>query len=162
MMHVGINGFGRIGRLFLRAALKDPNFKKKLKIVAINDLTDAKTLAHLLKYDSIHGTLNVNVKCKDDKIVVGDEEIKVLSISDPEKLPWKEIDADIILESTGRFTDRRDAEKHLKAGAKKVVISAPAKNPDVTLVLGVNEDAYNWKSHHIISMASCTTNCLAV
>lgn len=162
MIQVGINGFGRIGRLFFRAALKDPDFRKKIKIIAINDLTDAKTLAHLLKYDSIHGVLNVNVEGKDGKVIVGGEEIKVLSISDPEKLPWKELNADIILESTGRFTNRENAKKHLKAGAKKVVISAPAENPDVTLVPGVNEKIYDHGKHNIISMASCTTNCLAV
>ena len=161
-MRVGINGFGRIGRLFFRAALKDPDFSRNVEVVAINDLTDARTLAHLLKYDSIHGILNVEVGSKDDKIVVGGEEIKILSIPDPEKLPWRELNVDVVLESTGRFTDRGNAEKHLKAGAKKVVISAPAKNPDVTLVLGVNEEVYNHEKHHIISMASCTTNCLAV
>ena len=158
---VAINGFGRIGRLFLRSALADNEFMKNFQIVAINDTTDAKTLAHLLKYDSIHGILDAEIKVKENVINVNGKDIKILSQLDPEKLPWKDLGVEIILESTGAFTDRAGAEKHLKAGAKKVVISAPAKGPDVTIVLGVNEKMYDSKKHNIISMASCTTNCLA-
>ena len=158
---VGINGFGRIGRLFFRSALADKEFMKKFQIVAINDTTDAKTLAHLLKYDSVHGILDAEVKAKENAISVNGKDIKIISQLDPEKLPWKDLGVEIVLESTGVFTDRVGAEKHLKAGAKKVVISAPAKGPDVTIVLGVNEKMYDSKKHNIISMASCTTNCLA-
>ncbi len=161
VIRVGINGFGRIGRMFFRAALKDESFQKDFEIVAINDLTDAKTLAYLLKYDSVHGVLEKKVEYREDALIVDGKEIKVLRIPEPEKLPWKELGIDIVLESTGRFRNREDAEKHLKAGARKVVISAPAKNPDVTLVPGVNESIYNPDEHHIVSMASCTTNCLA-
>ncbi|RLI04349.1 type I glyceraldehyde-3-phosphate dehydrogenase [Candidatus Bathyarchaeota archaeon] len=161
-LKVGINGFGRIGRIFFRSALQDEEFNKKFQVVAVNDLVDAKTLAHLLKYDSIHGILDVEVGWKDNSLLVDGKEIKVLNVLDPSKLPWKDLEVDIVLESTGRFTNREDAEKHLKAGAKKVVISAPAKNPDVTIVLGVNEKIYNDEKHKLISMASCTTNCLAV
>jgi glyceraldehyde 3-phosphate dehydrogenase len=127
----------------------------------VNDITDAKTLAHLLKYDSVHGTMDAEVKAKDDAIVVNGKEMKVYAIREPEKLPWKELDVDVVLESTGRFTDREGAERHMQAGAKKVVISAPAKNPDVTFVLGVNQEVYDKTKHHVISMGSCTTNCLA-
>lgn len=158
---VGINGFGRIGRLFFRAALKDREFMKNFEIVVINDLTDSKNLAYLLKYDSVHGVFDGKIVSKGGAIAVNGKEIKVISEPDPEKLPWKDLDVEIVLESTGRFTDRENAEKHLKAGAKKVVISAPAKKPDVTVCLGVNEDAYDKEKHKIISMASCTTNCLA-
>jgi len=158
---VGINGFGRIGRLFLRSALADKEFMKKFQIVAINDLTDAKTLAHLLKYDSVHGILDAEVKAKENTITVNGKDIKILSQLDPEILPWGDLGVEIVLESTGAFTDRVGAEKHLKAGAKKVIISAPGKNPDVTIVLGVNDKMYDSKKHNIISMASCTTNCLA-
>lgn len=154
---VGINGFGRIGRNVLRASLGDPD----LHFVAINDLTDAKTLAYLLKYDSVHGTLKGSVEAKDDQIIVDGKAIKVLAIKDPKELPWKDLHVDVVIESTGRFTDREGAGKHLSAGAKQVIISAPAKDPDVTIVLGVNEDTFDPKTHHIVSNASCTTNCLA-
>ena len=154
---VGINGFGRIGRNILRASLGDP----ELQFVAINDLTDAKTLAYLLKYDSVHGTLKGSVEAKDDQILVEGKPIKVLAVKDPKELPWKDLNVDVVIESTGRFTDRDGAGKHLSAGAKQVIISAPAKDPDVTIVLGVNEDKFDPKTHHIVSNASCTTNCLA-
>ncbi len=154
---VGINGFGRIGRNVLRASLGDPD----LHFVAINDLTDAKTLAYLLKYDSVHGTLKGSVEAKDDQIIVNGKAIKVLAVKDPKELPWKDLHVEVVIESTGRFTDREGAGKHLSAGAKQVIISAPAKDPDVTIVLGVNEDTFDPKTHHIVSNASCTTNCLA-
>ena len=156
-IRVGINGFGRIGRNILRASLGDP----ELQFIAINDLTDAKTLAYLLKYDSVHGTLKGSVEAKDDQILVDGKPIKVLAIKDPKELPWKDLNVDVVIESTGRFTDREGAGKHLSAGAKQVIISAPAKDPDVTIVLGVNEDKFDPKTHHIVSNASCTTNCLA-
>jgi glyceraldehyde 3-phosphate dehydrogenase len=156
-IRVGINGFGRIGRNVLRASLGDPD----LQFVAINDLTDAKTLAYLLKYDSVHGTLKGSVEAKDDQILVDGKPIKVLSVKDPKELPWKDLNVEVVIESTGRFTDREGAGKHLSAGAKQVIISAPAKDPDVTIVLGVNEDKFDPKTHHIVSNASCTTNCLA-
>ena len=154
---VGINGFGRIGRNVLRASLGDPD----LHFVAINDLTDAKTLAYLLKYDSVHGTLKGSVEAKDDQIIVDGKAIKVLAVKDPKELPWKDLHVEVVIESTGRFTDREGAGKHLSAGAKQVIISAPTKDPDVTIVLGVNEDTFDPKTHHIVSNASCTTNCLA-
>ncbi|HAR95534.1 MAG TPA: type I glyceraldehyde-3-phosphate dehydrogenase [Deltaproteobacteria bacterium] len=154
---VGINGFGRIGRLVYRAGLKN----KDIEFVAVNDLTDSKTLAHLLKYDSVHGTMDGKVEAKGDVILVDGRELKVLAERDPEKLPWKDMAVDLVLESTGKFTDRAGAEKHLKAGAKKVIVSAPAKGPDITFVLGVNQDVYDKANHNIISMGSCTTNCLA-
>src|ERR671923_338915 len=154
---VGINGFGRIGRNIMRAAMGNSG----IDFVAVNDLTDAKTLAHLLKYDSVLGNLDADVKPSADGITVNGEEFKVLSVKDPAQLPWKELGVDIVFESTGLFTDRDSAAKHLTAGAKKVIITAPAKKPDVTVVLGVNGDKYDPKSHHIISNASCTTNCLA-
>ena len=154
---VAINGFGRIGRLVFRAGYK----RNDIEFVAINDLADPKTLAHLLKYDSIHGTLNAAIKAGTNSITVDGKEIKTFAVKDPETLPWKDLGVDVILESTGKFTDRAGAEKHLKAGAKKVVISAPAKEPDVTFVLGVNQEDYDKSKHHIISMGSCTTNCLA-
>jgi glyceraldehyde 3-phosphate dehydrogenase len=156
-VRVGINGFGRIGRNVLRAGLN----KKELEFVAVNDLTDAPTLAHLLKYDSVHGKLGNKIEAKKDAIVVDGKEIKVFAIKDPAQLPWKDLAIDVVLESTGRFTDRAGGSKHMEAGAKKVVISAPAKNPDATLVFGVNEKEYDASKHHIISMGSCTTNCLA-
>ena len=156
-MKVAINGFGRIGRNVFRRAFSDPRFE----FVAINDLTNAKTLAHLLKYDSVHGTLDAQVEAKDDAIVVNGKEIKILAERDPANLPWGEMGVDVVIESTGRFTNRDDAAKHLEAGAKKVVISAPAKNEDITIVMGVNEDKYDPANHHVISNASCTTNCLA-
>ena len=156
-LKVGINGFGRIGRNILRAALG----KKELDFVAVNDLTDTTTLAHLLKYDSILGNLTHEVKASGDTITVGGDSFKVLSIRDPGQLPWKDLGVDVVFESTGLFTDREKAQLHLNAGAKKVVITAPAKKPDITLVLGVNADRYDPATHHIISNASCTTNCLA-
>ena len=156
-VRVGINGFGRIGRAVLRASLGDPD----LEFVAINDLTDAKTLAHLLKYDSVHGRLDTSVEAKDGAMAVGGREIAVLALKDPAELPWKRLGVEIVIESTGRFEDRSSASKHLEAGASKVIISAPAKSPDLTVVLGVNEDRYDPATHHILSNASCTTNCLA-
>ena len=154
---VAINGFGRIGRNILRASLGN----KDLDFVAVNDLTNTETLAHLLKYDSILGNLQQEVKASGDTISVAGDSFKVLSVKDPSELPWKELGVDIVLESTGRFTDRDAAAKHLAAGAKKVIITAPAKKPDLTVVIGVNADKYDPKAHHIISNASCTTNCLA-
>jgi glyceraldehyde 3-phosphate dehydrogenase len=154
---VGINGFGRIGRNVFRAALKNP----EIEIVAVNDLTDAKTLAHLLKYDSVHGTLDAEVSVNGNNIVVNGKEIIVKAERDPAKLGWGELGVEIVVESTGRFTNREDAAKHLEAGAKKVIISAPAKNEDITIVMGVNHDKYDPANHHVISNASCTTNCLA-
>jgi len=151
---VGINGFGRIGRNVFRAGLKE----KEINFVAVNDITDAKTLAHLLKYDSVHGKLP-EVKLVDDNILVGERRLKVLSERDPSNLPWKDLGVEVVIESTGIF--REGATKHLTAGAKKVVISAPAKGEDITIVMGVNEDKYLPEEHHIISNASCTTNCLA-
>ncbi len=156
-VRVGINGFGRIGRQVFRIGQKNPN----LEFVAVNDLTDAKTLAHLLKYDSVHRTMQAEVKAQDGSLVVDGKAVKILSERDPEKLPWKELKVDVVLEATGKFTDRVGGDKHLMAGAKKVIVSAPAKNPDVTFVLGVNEEVYDKAKHHIISMGSCTTNCLA-
>ena len=188
-LKVAINGYGRIGRCFHRALLFDTirktlerahkhnqhqslfplrpiyekvaNFEDNIEIVAINDLTDPKTLAHLLKYDSVHGTLPFDIRAKEDAIIINGKEIKVFCERDPEKLPWKDLDVDIVIESTGVFREREKAAKHLKAGAKKVIISAPAKNPDITIVMGVNEEKYNPNEHNIISNASCTTNCLA-
>ena len=154
---IAINGFGRIGRLVFRAGYKNTD----VEFVAVNDLTDAKTLAHLLKYDSVHGTLDDDVKSTPNAIIVGGKEMKAFAVKDPEALPWKDLGVDVVLESTGRFTDKEGAEKHLKAGAKKVVISAPAKGADVTVVFGVNAQDYDRSKHHIISMGSCTTNCLA-
>jgi len=154
---VAINGFGRIGRNFLRACRGEEN----IEIVAINDLTDAKTLAHLLKYDSVHGIYKGEVQAKENSIVVDGKEITITAIKEPEQLPWKDLGVDIVIESTGVFTNREGAEKHFKAGAKKVIISAPAKNPDITIVLGVNQENYDPKNHNIISNASCTTNALA-
>ena len=154
---VGINGFGRIGRNFLRASANT----KEIDIVAINDITSPATLAHLLKYDSVHGTFKADVKSTEDSLIVDGKKIRVLSVKDPAQLPWKDLGVDIVVESTGLFVDKENASKHLSAGAKKVIISAPAKNPDITIVLGVNEKNYNPKEHNIISNASCTTNCLA-
>jgi glyceraldehyde 3-phosphate dehydrogenase len=158
---IGINGFGRIGRIFFRSALKDSEFNKKFEVVAVNDLTDTKNLAYLLKYDSAHGVLDCNVEAKDGAIIVDGHKIQVVSEPKPEKLPWKDLGVEMVLESTGRFRSREDATKHLTAGAKKVVISAPASKPDATIVLGANEKTYDKKKHNIISMASCTTNCLS-
>src|SRR5512141_1965436 len=154
---VGINGFGRIGRNIMRAAMGDSG----IDFVAVNDLTNADTLAHLLKYDAILGNLNADIAAQGDRITVNKDEFQVLSIKDPAQLPWKSLGVDIVFESTGIFTSRDGAAKHLAAGAKKVVITAPAKGPDVSVVLGVNEDKYDPARHHIISNASCTTNCLA-
>lgn len=154
---VGINGFGRIGRNVLRVAINNPKFE----IVAVNDLTDAKTLAHLLKYDSVHGTLNAEVKAVDGGIEVNGKLIKVIAEKDPAQLPWKAMGVDIVVESTGRFTEKDKAMAHITAGAKKVIISAPGKNEDITIVMGVNQDKYDPANHQIISNASCTTNCLA-
>src|SRR5215470_5116231 len=154
---VGINGFGRIGRNIMRAALDDAN----IDFVAVNDLTSAHTLAHLLKYDSVLGNLQAKVEAKADTISVDGDEFKVLSLRDPAELPWKELGVDVVFESTGLFTNRDAAAKHVTAGAKKVIITAPAKGPDITVVLGVNDEKYDPAKHQIISNASCTTNCLA-
>jgi len=161
MIKVGINGFGRIGRLILRASLEDVVFKENFEVVATNDITDAPTLAHLLKYDSNFGKLKNEIKAEADSIVVDGKKIKVLNMKDPAQLPWKEFGVEYVIESTGLFTDRDNAMKHITAGAKKVIITAPAKNPDQTFVIGVNEKLYDPAKHHIISNASCTTNCLA-
>ena len=154
---VGINGFGRIGRLVLKAGLNSSN----LEFVAVNDLTDAKTLAHLFKYDSTFGIFDGTVEAKDNAIIINGKEVRVIAQKDPAQLPWKELGVEIVIESTGRFRDKAQASAHIQAGAKKVIISAPATNEDITIVLGVNEDKYESSSHHIISNASCTTNCLA-
>ena len=154
---VGINGFGRIGRNIFRAALGDA----EIDIVAANDITDAATLAHLLKYDSVLGNLDVDVRAEGDSITAGTESFKVLKQRDPASLPWKDLGVDIVVESTGLFTKREDASKHLDAGAKKVIISAPAKGEDLTIVMGVNHTVYDASKHHVLSNASCTTNCLA-
>jgi glyceraldehyde 3-phosphate dehydrogenase len=157
VLKVAINGFGRIGRNILRSMLNE----NKLTVVAINDLTDSKTLAHLLKYDSVHGQLNGKVRAKENSLIVNDMDIKIFSERDPANLPWKDLGVDLVVECTGLFVDKANASKHLAAGAKKVIISAPAKEPDITIVLGVNEEKYDPAKHHIISNASCTTNCLA-
>ncbi|HEX29680.1 TPA: ArsJ-associated glyceraldehyde-3-phosphate dehydrogenase [Candidatus Poribacteria bacterium] len=159
-IRVGINGFGRIGRLAFRAAMERDDLEN-LEFVAVNDITDAKTLAHLLKYDSIHGRFPGEVVAEEDKLIVNGKEIKVLSERDPADLPWKELGVDLVIESTGLFRERDLAAKHLTAGAKKVLISAPAKGEDITIVIGVNDDKYDKEKHVIISNASCTTNCLA-
>jgi glyceraldehyde 3-phosphate dehydrogenase len=155
---IGINGFGRIGRVVVRAAQR---MGADLDFVAVNDLTDAPTLAHLLKYDSVHGIFPGEVQAKGDLILVNGKEIKVMAVKDPTQLPWKDLGVEVVMECTGLFRDKDKAAKHLEAGAKKVIISAPAKGPDITLVMGVNHQAYDPKKHHIISNASCTTNCLA-
>lgn len=154
---IGINGFGRIGRLVFRAALKNPN----IEIVAVNDLTDAAMLAHLLKYDSVHGTLDKEVTVDGDYLVVDGHKVKVIAERDPAQLGWGDLGVEVVVESTGRFTKRADAAKHLEAGAKKVVISAPASEEDITIVMGVNHEKYDAANHHVLSNASCTTNCLA-
>jgi glyceraldehyde 3-phosphate dehydrogenase len=156
-IRVGVNGFGRIGRVFFRAALE----AQDIEVVGVNDLADAKTLAHLLKHDSVHGNLPAEVSAKDGAIFVNGREVRVLALKDPGSLPWRELGVDVVVESTGLFVDTATASKHIQAGAKKVIITAPAKDPDVTLVLGVNEAMYNPAKHRIISNASCTTNCLA-
>ena len=157
MINVAINGFGRIGRLVLRAGIKDKDISWK----AVNDVTDSKTLAHLFKYDSVHGRYDGTVDYTSDSLIIDGKKIQVLSVLDPQKLPWKDMKIDVVVESTGKFTDRDGAEQHIKGGAKKVLISAPAKNPDITIVMGVNEGMYDRKKHHLVSNASCTTNCLA-
>jgi glyceraldehyde 3-phosphate dehydrogenase len=154
---VGINGFGRIGRNIFRAAMAHKDFD----VVAVNDLTDAGTLAHLLKYDSILGNLKASIKASGDRITVDDDTFQVLAVKDPAQLPWKSLGADVVFESTGRFTSRDDAAKHVAGGAKRVVITAPAKKPDITIVMGVNHESYDPAKHQVISNASCTTNCLA-
>jgi glyceraldehyde 3-phosphate dehydrogenase len=154
---VGINGFGRIGRNVFRAALNNPN----VEIVAVNDLTDAKMLAHLLQYDTVHGKLAEKVTVDGEYLVVGKHKVKVIAERDPAQLGWGDLGVEIVVESTGRFTDRKNAAKHLEAGAKKVIISAPASDEDITIVMGVNEEKYDAANHHIVSNASCTTNCLA-
>src|SRR5215207_9135183 len=154
---VGINGFGRIGRNIMRAAMGDKN----LDFVAVNDLTNAQTLAHLLKYDSILGNLKADISASGDRISVNNDELQALSVKDPAQLPWKDLGVEVVFESTGLCTDRDSAAKHIAAGAKKVIVTAPAKKPDVTVVLGVNAESYDAGKHHIISNASCTTNCLA-
>jgi len=154
---IGINGFGRIGRNFFRAAYKDPS----LQVVAVNDITDAKTLAHLLKYDSIHGRFEASVDVKENAIVVNGKEVQVLACKDAADLPWGKLGVEIVIECTGRYTDRDGAGKHLTAGAKRVIISAPAKGEDATFVMGVNEKTFDPAKHFILSNASCTTNCLA-
>ena len=156
-IRVGINGFGRIGRNVFRASLNEP----ELEFVAINDITDAKTLAHLLRYDSVHGQLNAGIVTEDNALVVNGKRIEIIQERDPGRLPWGNLGVDIALESTGLFTAREQASLHLSAGAKKVIISAPAKNPDITVCYGVNHTNYDPASHHIISNASCTTNCLS-
>ena len=158
---VGINGFGRIGRNIMRAALETSPGDRSIEFVAVNDLTNAATLAHLLKYDSVLGNLHARIEAAEGSIAVDGNRFKVLSVKDPAQLPWKELGVDVVYESTGLFTDRDAAARHLAAGARRVVITAPAKKPDVTLVLGVNHDMYDPATHHIISNASCTTNCLA-
>jgi len=157
-IRVGINGFGRIGRNLLRASYKDPD----LEYVAVNDITDAKTLAHLFKYDSVLGTFKEDVEATEDAIVVAGKKIKVLAVKEVEKLPWKDLGVTVVIESTGKYTKRPDVIKHIEpGGAKKVIVSAPATDPDITLVIGVNENMYDPAKHHILSNASCTTNCLA-
>jgi glyceraldehyde 3-phosphate dehydrogenase len=156
-IRVGVNGFGRIGRVFFRTALE----ANDIEVVGVNDLADAKTLAHLLKHDSVHGNLKAEVTSKGEAIFVNGREIRVCALKDPATLPWKELGVDVVVESTGLFRDTATASKHINAGAKKVIITAPAKDPDVTLVLGVNEKTYDPARHRIISNASCTTNCLA-
>ena len=156
-IRVGINGFGRIGRNVLRACLGD----EALEFVAVNDITNAKTLAHLLAYDSVHGPLREQVRAEDDRLAVGGRTVRVLAERDPAKLPWKALGVELVLESSGLFTEREKAAKHLEAGAKKVIISAPSKNADLTICYGVNHTAYDPRSHHVVSNASCTTNCLA-
>ena len=156
-VRVGVNGFGRIGRVFFRAALE----AKDLEVVAVNDLADAKTLGHLLKHDSVHGQLAAEVTVKKESIFVDGREVRVCSVKDPATLPWAEMGVDVVVESTGIFRDKATSSKHLQAGAKKVVITAPAKDPDITVVLGVNESKYDSAKHELVSNASCTTNCLA-
>ena len=161
VVKIAINGFGRIGRCFLRAAMVEKDFGNFANVVAINDLTDAKTLAHLFKYDSTFGKFEGTVEAKENEIIIDGHALKVLAEKDPLKLPWKDLKIDIVIESTGRFNDAKEAMKHLTAGAKKVIISAPAVNPDATVLIGINDKVYDNSKHNVISMASCTTNCLA-
>ena len=154
---VGINGFGRIGRLVLRGCLNDP----EIEVVAINDLTDAPTLAHLFKYDSVHGTLKEDVRAQGDDLIVGNRRIKVFAVKDPANLPWGDLGVEYVVEATGVFRSKDKAMLHIQAGAKKVIITAPAKNEDITIVMGVNNEKYDPAQHHVVSNASCTTNCLA-
>jgi len=161
VVKIAINGFGRIGRCFLRAAMVGKDFGNIANVVAINDLTDAKTLAHLFKYDSTFGKFEGTVEAKENEIIVDGHALKVLAEKDPLKLPWKDLKIDIVIESTGRFNDAKEAMKHLTAGAKKVIISAPAVNTDATVLIGINDKVYDNSKHNVISMASCTTNCLA-
>ncbi len=161
VVKIAINGFGRIGRCFLRAAMVEKDFGNFANVVAINDLTDAKTLAHLFKYDSTFGKFEGTVEAKENEIIIDGHTLKVLAEKDPLKLPWKDLKIDIVIESTGRFNDAKEAMKHLTAGAKKVIISAPAVNPDATVLIGINDKVYDNSKHNVISMASCTTNCLA-
>ncbi len=156
-IRVAINGFGRIGRNFFRTSYADT----EIEIVALNDLTDSQTLAHLLTYDSVHGTFQANIQHTPDSLIVNGKTIRISAMKDPKALPWKDLQIDVVIESTGRFTDRQSAGQHLEAGASRVIISAPAKDPDNTIVLGVNESTYKPNEHKIISNASCTTNCLA-
>jgi len=156
-IQLGINGFGRIGRLVLRRAMSHP----EVDVVAINDLTDSATMAHLLKYDSVHGTFDMDIRAREDAIEIGDQSVAFTSVRDPEDLAWGDLGVDIVAECTGLFRDRQNAGKHLAAGARKVLISAPAQEPDVTIVMGVNTNQYDPRNHNIISNASCTTNCLA-
>ncbi len=157
-LRIGINGFGRIGRAVYRASL---NYPGKIEVVAVNDLTDAKTLAHLLKYDSVHGLCGEEVEAANGIFRVGGKEVRVTAHADPSAIPWGEVGVELVVEATGRFTDREKAAKHLEGGAKKVLITAPAKNGDITVVMGVNHDKYDPDRHHVVSCASCTTNCLA-
>ena len=159
--NIAINGFGRIGRCFVRAALADREFLQIARILGINDLTDAKTLAHLFKYDSTFGRYEGVVEAYENEIVINGHNMKVFSEKDPLKLPWKDLMIDLVIESTGKFNDAKEAVKHMTAGAKKVIISAPATSPDATVLLGINDNIYDNSKHHVISMASCTTNCLA-
>ena len=161
LKRIAINGFGRIGRLVMRAAADNKEAWSELDFVAVNDITDAKTLAHLFKYDSIHDIFEGEVSAKDNAIVINGKEIKITSEKDPSKLPWKDLGIDIVIESTGKFTEKEKAMGHVVAGTKKVIISAPAKGEDITIVMGVNEEKYDANKHNIISNASCTTNCLA-
>src|SRR5216117_3432938 len=156
-VRVGVNGFGRIGRVFFRTALES----KDIEVVGVNDLADAKTLGHLLKHDSVHGTLVADVQAKGEAIFVNGREVRVCAQKDPAALPWRELGVDVVVESTGIYRDTATTTKHLQAGAKKVIITAPAKDPDITVVLGVNERKYDSAKHELVSNASCTTNCLA-
>src|SRR5688572_19356322 len=155
---IGINGFGRIGRGFVRSLMGN---RDAFDLVLINDLTDARTLGHLLKHDSVHGRFSATVETRENALDIGGDEVRISAEQDPAKIPWKQLGADVVIESTGLFVDRDSAAKHMAGGARKVIISAPAKNPDVTLACGINLEAYDPGKHHIISNASCTTNCLA-